>query len=61
MNRIENDLYTTNDVSTEKFSDTLRTLGGKCLKSILTYIDCTKYNENDIGCSHVQKQVCYKK
>ena len=30
------------------FSDTLRPMGGKCLKSIFTYLDWTKYNEIDI-------------
>ena len=37
------------------------TLQGKCLKSILTYLDCTKYNEMYIGHLHIQKHVSYKK
>ena len=33
----------------------------KCLKRILTYLDCTKYNEINIGHLHIQKHVSYKK
>ena len=32
----------------------------KCLKLILTYLDCTKYNEINISHSHKQKHVSYK-
>ena len=35
--------------------------GGKCLKSILTYLDCTKYNEIDICHFDVQNNTSYKK
>ena len=38
---------------TQKFSDTLHPTGGKNLKLILTYLDCTKYNEINIGHSHI--------
>ena len=36
-------------------------MGEKCLKSILTYLDCTKYNETDIGHLHNQKHISNKK
>ena len=35
-------------------------MGEKCLKRILTYLDCTKSNEIIIGYSHIQKRVSYK-
>ena len=35
--------------------------GGKCLKSVLTCLDCTKYNEIDIGHLHIQKHVSNKR
>ena len=47
MDCIETGTYRSNDSSTEthkKFSDTLRQMKGKVLKSILTYLRCTKYN-----------------
>ena len=44
-----------------KFSDTLQPMERKCLKNILTYEDCTKYDEIDIYHLHIQKQVSYKK
>ena len=31
----------------------------KCLKRILTYLDCTKHNEINISLSHTQKHVSY--
>ena len=31
--------------------------GEKCLKYILTYLDCIKYNEIKIDHSHIQKHV----
>ena len=34
--------------------------GGKCLKSILTYLDCTKYNEIDMCHFDVQNHTSYK-
>ena len=33
----------------------------KCLKRILTYLYCSKYNEIDIGHLHIQKHASYKK
>ena len=45
---------------TQKFFDTLRPMREKYLKSILTYLDCTKYNEINIGYSHIQKHVSHK-
>ena len=36
-------------------------MGEKCLKCILMYLDCTKSNETDIDHLHVQKHVSYKK
>ena len=64
MNRIENGTCTTNGLSTktsQKFSDKLRPMKGKCLKNILIYLDCTNYNEIDIVHLHIQKHVSYKK
>ena len=63
INRIKNGICTTNGLSTDtqKFSDTLQRMGKKCLKHILTYFYCTKYNEINIGHPHIQKDVSYKK
>ena len=64
MNRIENGIYTTNGLSTEthkSFPIHYGLLGGGCLKSILTNLDCTKYYEIDVGHLHIQKHVSYKK
>ena len=46
---------------TSKFSDALQPMGRKCLKCILTYLNCTKYNEIDVGRSHIQKHVYREK
>ena len=51
MNRIENGMYMTNGLSTERhksFPIHYGLWGGKRLKNILTYLDCTKYNEIDM-------------
>ena len=48
MNRIENGIHTTNGLSTEthkSFPIQYGLWGEKCLKSFLTYLDCTKCNE----------------
>ena len=41
------------------FSDTLRPIGGKCVKSILT--NCTKCNGFNICHTDMQKHVSYEK
>ena len=63
MNCIESDLYEQWFVyrDTQKFSGKLRPKGEKCLKFILTYLYCTKYDENNIGYLHIQKHGSYKK
>ena len=63
MNRIENGMDTTNGLSTEthKIFRYITAYGGKCLKPILTYLDCTKYNEINISHSDLQKHVAYEK
>ena len=43
-----------------KVFDTLRTMGGKCLKSILIYLYCTKYNEIIVCDYAIQKHNFYK-
>ena len=43
------------------FFDTLQPMEEKCLKRILTYFDCIKHNEINVGHSHTQKHVSYKK
>ena len=50
-------MYATNGLYTEthKSLDTLRSIGEKCLKLILTYLDCTKHNEINIGHQHIPK------
>ena len=50
MNCIESDLYEQWFVyrDTQKFSGKLRPKGEKCLKFILTYLYCTKYDEINI-------------
>ena len=54
MNRIENGIYTTNGLSTETHKNfpIYNGLGEKCLKLILTFLHCTKYEEINIGYSH---------
>ena len=44
-----------------KFSDILRPIGGKCLRSVLTCLNCTKSNEIDISLLHIQNHVPNKK
>ena len=64
MNRIENGIDETGDLSTEIHKNFLihyGLWGGKCLKHILTYLDCIKCNEINLGHSHIQKHVSYKK
>ena len=64
MNRIENGMCTINGLSTEthkNFPIHYGLLGGKCLKHILTYLACTKYNEINISHSDTQKHVFYEK
>ena len=63
MNRIENDICTTNGLSTEihKSFPIRKGLWGKILKLILIYLYCTLYNEINIGHSHIQKHTSYKK
>ena len=64
MNCIENGIYTANGLSTgthKSFPVHYGLWRGKCLKSILTYLDCIKYNEIDISHLHIQKHVFYKK
>ena len=56
MNCFENGICATNSLSTEthKSFD-----GGKCLKHILTYLDSIKFNEINIGHSHLKNCVFY--
>ena len=64
MNRIENGMNTTNGLSTEThnlFSTHYGLWQGKCLKCILTYLDCPKYNEINIDHSYIQNHVSHKK
>ena len=63
MNRNENGIHITNGFFTETYniSNTLRPMEGKRLKRILAYLDCTKYNEIDLGHLPIQKPVSYKK
>ena len=64
MNCIENGMYANNGFSTEahkNFPIHYGLCGKKILKRILTYLDCTKYNEINIGHSHIQKHVFYRK
>ena len=63
MNHIENGIYTANGLFTEthKIFPIHYGLWGGCLKNILTYLDCTKYNEIDIGHLYIQKHVFCKK
>ena len=58
MDRIKNGIHATNDLSTETHKSFPM---GKCLNRILTYLDCTKYNEINIDPSHIQNHVSYKK
>ena len=72
MNRIENHgmhygmyygMHTTTGYDyrdTQKFFDTLQPMGEKCLRRILTHLDCTKYNEINISHSHTQKHISLK-
>ena len=63
MNRIENGICATKWFvyrAMQNFSDTLQPMGEKCLKCILTYLDSTKYNEINIGHSHIQNHLSYK-
>ena len=49
-------------VYSHKLSKTVRPMGeGKSLKLILTYFNCTKYNETILSNSHIQRHVSYKK
>ena len=62
MNRLENGTFSTNGLprDTQKFFDTLRPMGKKCLKLILTHLYFIKYNAINIGNSDVQKHISYK-
>ena len=64
MNRIENciDMTDIDGLSREihKSFSIHYNLQGKYLKRILTYLDCTKYNEINISPSHIQKHVAKK-
>ena len=46
---------------TQRFFDILRPMGEKCLKRILTHLDCTKYNVINLSQLHIQKHVSNKK
>ena len=63
MNRIENDTWGKVFIyrNTQKFSNTLRPIGGKCLKRILKYLYFTKYNKINTCHSDIPKHVSYKK
>ena len=68
MNSIENGMHATISLFTEthnSFPIHYGLWGEKCLKHILTYLDCTTYNEVSIGHSHTLKHVyckeCHKK
>ena len=63
MNSNENGTHATNGLSTETHKSFLNITVSeeKCLNRILTYLDSIKYNEINIGHSHTQKHVSYKK
>ena len=60
-------MYATNGLSTETHKSFLIHYSvwgggeGECLKRILAYLDCIKYNEINIGHSHIQKHSSNKK
>ena len=57
MDHIENDMYMTKDSSTEEYESFPMHYGvwRKILKRILKYLYCTKYNENKMCHSGIQK------
>ena len=64
MNRIENGMYVTNDLSRETHKSFPIHYGqwkGGCLKRILTHLGCTKYNEINISHLHIKKHVFHEK
>ena len=64
MNRIENDMHTTNGMSTKTHKSFPIHYGlweGEFLKRILTYLYCTKYYDINRCTLNIQKHVFYKK
>ena len=45
-------MYTTSGLSTDTHKS-FPPMGEKCFKRVLTYLECTKYHEINIGHSHI--------